>query len=66
MSSTKVFLIRHAKTLWNQKGILQGSLDSPLTKLGIQQAMDLARRIEWKNIETCYQVFNSEQLLRAN
>ncbi|HBE9078011.1 histidine phosphatase family protein [Serratia fonticola] len=30
----KVILVRHAQTEWNQRGIIQGHMDSPVTKRG--------------------------------
>jgi probable phosphoglycerate mutase len=33
-----VLLTRHGQTIYNEAGIMQGTLDSPLTKLGIAQA----------------------------
>ncbi len=34
----KVYLIRHGETIWNSKGKLQGRVDIPLSKEGIEQA----------------------------
>jgi len=33
-----LYLMRHGQTLFNVRGIIQGSCDSPLTALGIEQA----------------------------
>lgn len=33
-----LYLMRHGQTLFNLKGRIQGSSDSPLTDLGVQQA----------------------------
>lgn len=38
MDSTKIYIVRHGQTEWNVQKRLQGHKDSPLTKLGIQQA----------------------------
>ena len=36
-----IYLARHGETEWNEKGILQGTMDSPLTKKGILEAETL-------------------------
>ena len=43
---TKLYLTRHGETEWNEKGIMQGWGDSPLTELGIKQAEWLRDRIK--------------------
>jgi broad specificity phosphatase PhoE len=40
-----VLVARHGQTEWNERGRRQGQLDSPLTSLGVQQAMLLARAV---------------------
>ena len=35
----KLYLMRHGETLFNTQGRVQGACDSPLTQLGIDQAM---------------------------
>lgn len=47
----KLYITRHGKTIWNEQGILQGSLDSPLTKEGVQKAIDLSKKISSYNIQ---------------
>ncbi|TDT51587.1 putative phosphoglycerate mutase [Enterobacter sp. AG5470] len=37
----KVLLVRHAETEWNQRGIIQGHKDSPLTVRGAQETSAL-------------------------
>lgn len=37
MRSETIYLLRHGQTEWNRKGLLQGQLDSPLTKKGRRQ-----------------------------
>ena len=48
MNSTILYLIRHGTTIYNKKGIFQGSMDVPLGKQGLFQADCLAERM--KNI----------------
>ena len=35
---TRIYLLRHGQTLFNQKNLIQGSCDSKLTAKGIAQA----------------------------
>ncbi|HDS8356746.1 TPA: histidine phosphatase family protein [Serratia liquefaciens] len=37
----KVILVRHAETEWNQRGIIQGHMDSPLTARGVLETSAL-------------------------
>jgi broad specificity phosphatase PhoE len=37
VSTTSVYLIRHAETVWNAERRMQGRLDAPLSKRGVQQ-----------------------------
>ncbi len=37
-----LYLIRHGETIWNTESRMQGRLDSPLTKRGIEQAKKVA------------------------
>ncbi|MBC3380057.1 histidine phosphatase family protein [Serratia fonticola] len=37
----KVILVRHAQTQWNQRGIIQGHMDSPVTKRGMLETSAL-------------------------
>lgn len=51
----KVYLIRHAKSVLNDKGIKQGSdIDSELSPSGLEQARKLADRFEGRDIKAVY------------
>ena len=46
-----IYLVRHAQSEFNEKGIFQGSLDSDLTPLGFVQARLVAKFLEKEGIE---------------
>ncbi len=51
---SKIFLTRHGETEWNTSGLVQGSLDSPLTAAGVEQAKRLADRLAGEDIELVF------------
>lgn len=49
---TKLFIVRHGECQANVDGIVAGALnDSPLTKVGERQAVDIAKKLKNKNIQ---------------
>jgi len=42
----KIYLTRHSKTVWNEEKRLQGRLDSPLTKEGLENVFALKKHIQ--------------------
>ncbi len=50
----KIYLLRHAQSEFNEKGIFQGRLDSDLTPLGFVQARMSASFFRDKEIEVIY------------
>lgn len=56
-----IYIVRHGETEWNTKRLIQGHGDSPLTKAGVKQAKNLAKRL--KNIS--FDAVFSSDLLRA-
>ncbi|KAF9661679.1 hypothetical protein SADUNF_Sadunf19G0093700 [Salix dunnii] len=38
-------LIRHGESLWNEKNLFTGCLDVPLTKKGVEEAIEAGKRI---------------------
>lgn len=57
----KLYLVRHGKTSWNEKGIAQGHTDIELSENGIKAANELAKLIDINSIDVCL----SSPLLRA-
>ena len=49
----KIYIVRHGKTDWNVKGLLQGSADIELNEEGIRQAKDLTKVIDLDKIDIC-------------
>lgn len=47
----KLYLIRHGQTIFNEKNLLQGCCDSPLTDLGHRQTLAAKDYINSKNLE---------------
>jgi len=54
-------LVRHGQTHWNLENRLQGQYNSPLTSLGVNQAIKVQQNLLAKNIHIAY----SSPLLRA-
>lgn len=50
----KLYLIRHGKTIWNEKGLLQGNSDIPLNEEGKKSALKLREYFKNKNIDMCF------------
>ena len=49
----KIYIVRHGKTDWNVKGLLQGSADIEINEEGIEQAHELAKLINFDEIDVC-------------
>lgn len=49
----KIYIVRHGKTDWNTKGLLQGITDIEINEEGIQQAKELAQMINRDEIDIC-------------
>lgn len=48
-----LYFVRHGQTEWNQKRVLQGKKDSPLTAEGVEQAQALKKRLEAMRVDKC-------------
>lgn len=58
---TKIYLVRHGQTEWNKLSKVQGRTDIELSKRGVLQAKQLAKRLSEENIDVIY----SSSLKRA-
>lgn len=56
---TRLHLIRHGETDWNAEGRIQGQLESVLSELGKQQAIDLQKKLVEINFD---KVFSSSSI----
>jgi probable phosphoglycerate mutase len=55
MSETKIILVRHGETCWNQEGRIQGyHANSPLTDAGLAQARAVAGRLAAEGVDALY------------
>ena len=59
----KIYLARHGQNIDNVDGILNGHRDKPLTQKGIEQAYEIAEKIQQAGI--CFDVIYSSPLVRA-
>ena len=50
----KLLLVRHGETAWNLDGRLQGTVDTPLSEIGHQQARMIAERLADTSIDVAY------------
>lgn len=53
-ASNNIYIIRHGQTEWNKLGVLQGSLDSPLTKDGMENAQKISLLLKDKKMEKIF------------
>jgi len=52
---TRIYLIRHGETDWNNKRRLQGGLsDTPLNENGLRQTRNLALRLKDEKLSAIY------------
>ncbi|KAL0543273.1 hypothetical protein IC582_018364 [Cucumis melo] len=42
---TALILIRHGESMWNEKNLFTGSVDVPLTRRGVEEAIEAGKRI---------------------
>src|SRR5690606_20454341 len=65
MNTTQFWLIRHGETQWNAERRLQGSLDIPLNRMGIEQAERLGQYLRSPQFDTRIDTVVSSDLGRA-
>jgi probable phosphoglycerate mutase len=54
MLPTRLILVRHGETAWNQQGRYQGHADSALTEAGVEQARALGTRLKRETFAALY------------
>ncbi|KAK9073012.1 hypothetical protein SSX86_007334 [Deinandra increscens subsp. villosa] len=60
-SEAALILIRHGESLWNEKNLFTGCVDVPLTKKGVEEAIEVGKRISNIPIDMIY----TSSLIRA-
>ncbi|CAN1331576.1 2,3-bisphosphoglycerate-dependent phosphoglycerate mutase 1 [Linum perenne] len=60
-SEAALILIRHGESLWNEKNLFTGCVDVPLTKKGVEEAIEAGKRISNIPVDMIY----TSALIRA-
>lgn len=68
---TTIYLTRHGQTEWNLEKRLQGWKNSPLTPLGIKQAVSLGKRLENVDLDVIYtspieRAYKTSEIIRGD
>ena len=50
----RLIMVRHAKTDYNEKGLVQGMTDIPLNKEGIMQAINVKEKLKDIKFDLCF------------
>ncbi|XP_022132398.1 uncharacterized protein LOC111005264 isoform X2 [Momordica charantia] len=58
---TALILMRHGESMWNEKNLFTGSVDVPLTRRGVEEAVEAGKRISNIPIDVVY----TSALIRA-
>lgn len=56
-----LILVRHGESLWNEKNLFTGCVDVPLTKKGVEEAIEAGKRISNIPVDMIY----TSSLIRA-
>lgn len=56
-----LILIRHGESMWNEKNLFTGCVDVPLTKKGVEEAIEAGKRISNIPVDKIY----TSSLIRA-
>ncbi len=62
--TTNLFIARHGQTKWNVEHRIQGKSDSPLTKLGVKQALQLGKKLSEISLDAIFSS-SSKRALRT-
>ncbi|KAK7247449.1 hypothetical protein RIF29_42332 [Crotalaria pallida] len=60
-SESSLILIRHGESLWNEKNLFTGCCDVPLTKRGVEEAIEAGNRISYIPVDVIF----TSALIRA-
>ncbi|CAI9116345.1 OLC1v1017466C3 [Oldenlandia corymbosa var. corymbosa] len=60
-SEAALILIRHGESMWNEKNLFTGCVDVPLTKKGVEEAIEAGKRISNIPVDVIY----TSSLIRA-
>ncbi|KAE9610289.1 putative phosphoglycerate mutase (2,3-diphosphoglycerate-dependent) [Lupinus albus] len=60
-SESSLILIRHGESLWNEKNLFTGCCDVPLTKRGVEEAIEAGKRISYIPVDMIF----TSALIRA-
>ncbi|WCJ44514.1 2 3-bisphosphoglycerate-dependent phosphoglycerate mutase 2 [Euphorbia peplus] len=60
-SEAALILVRHGESLWNEKNLFTGCVDVPLTKKGVEEAIEAGKRISNIPVDMIY----TSSLIRA-
>ncbi|KAG6422966.1 hypothetical protein SASPL_113349 [Salvia splendens] len=60
-SEAALILIRHGESMWNEKNLFTGCVDVPLTKKGVEEAVEAGKRISNIPVDMIY----TSSLIRA-
>ncbi len=61
MKQTKLILLRHGQSIWNQKNLFTGWVDIPMSEEGIQECLKAGKKIEGVPIDVIF----TSSLIRA-
>lgn len=61
LAETSLILIRHGESLWNEKNLFTGCVDVPLTKRGVEEAIQAGKRISSIPVDVIF----TSSLIRA-
>lgn len=50
----KIYMVRHGRTDWNDKGLMQGASNIPLNKAGEKQALLAHEKLKDVNFDVCF------------